>query len=150
MNAKTKGIAALFVLLMLVLILRPYSVNNMYSSVLGRIILIMVVIFFAMNNATLGLLVALAIISASNQFGSFVEGMTNEEKMQTPGTIGDDTGKNSIPNKGAIDVVTTTIRPKSSKTIPIGPDAMRSEEVDANKPSTSLTENFASNAAQLY
>jgi anti-sigma28 factor (negative regulator of flagellin synthesis) len=56
-----------------------------------------------MNNTTLGLLVALAIITSSNQFGSFVEGMENG----TPTTVGEDnvdtTGGQTVLTKGVVD-----------------------------------------------
>lgn len=102
MSVKTKSIGALFVALVIILAVNPKVVNNMYSSILGRLFLVCVVIFFAMNNTTLGLLVALAIITASNQFGSFVEGMDN----QTPTTIGeenvDTSGGQTVLTKGAV------------------------------------------------
>jgi hypothetical protein len=55
-----------------------------------------------MNNLVLGLLVALAIISSINQFGSFVEGM---DTMAAPVTIGEDnvpiTGQQIVLTKSA-------------------------------------------------
>ncbi len=106
MSVKTQSIGALFVALVIILAVSPKVVNNIYSSILGRLFLVCVVIFFTMNNATLGLLAALAIITASNQFGSFVEGMEN----QTPITVGEDnvdtTGGQTVLTKGAVaDVV---------------------------------------------
>jgi anti-sigma28 factor (negative regulator of flagellin synthesis) len=102
MSVKTKSIGALFVALVIILAVNPKVVNNIYSSILGRLFLVCVVIFFAMNNTTLGLLVALAIITASNQFGSFVEatlptveGMDNLETT-TSTTIGQDSDTNGI------------------------------------------------------
>jgi anti-sigma28 factor (negative regulator of flagellin synthesis) len=102
MSVKTQSIGALFVALVIILAVNPKVVNNIYSSVLGRLFLICIVIFFAMNNTTLGLLVALAIITSSNQFGSFVEGMENG----TPTTVGEDnvdtTGGQTVLTKGAV------------------------------------------------
>jgi hypothetical protein len=104
MSVKTKSIGALFVALVIILAVNPRVINNIYSSILGRLFLVCVVIFFAMNNTTLGLLVALAIITASNQFGSFVEGMDNMDT--TPTTIGeenvDTTGGQTVLTKGAV------------------------------------------------
>jgi hypothetical protein len=105
MSVKTKSIGALFVALVIILAVNPKVVNNMYSSLLGRLFLVCVVIFFAMNNTTLGLLAVLAIITASNQFGSFVEGMDNMETT-TPTTVGeenvDTTGGQTVLTKGAV------------------------------------------------
>ena len=99
---KTKGVIALFVALMIILAVNPRTVNNIYSTILGRLVLIGVVIFLAMNNLVLGLLVALAIISSINQFGSFVEGM---DTMAAPVTIGEDnvpiTGQQIVLTKSA-------------------------------------------------
>jgi len=100
MSVKTKSIGALFVALVVILAVNPKVINNIYGTILGRLFLVCVVIFFAMNNTTLGLLVALAIITASNQFGSFVEaslpmveGMDNQTST-TPTTVGQDSDVN--------------------------------------------------------
>ena len=101
MSVKTKSIGALFVALVVILAVNPKVINNIYGTNLGRLFLVCVVIFFAMNNTTLGLLVVLAIITASNQFGSFVEGMDN----QTPRTIGEDSdvnGRQPVLTNGAV------------------------------------------------
>lgn len=174
MSLKSKSIGALFVALVIILAISPRIINNVYSSILGRIFLIGVVIFFAMNNTTLGLLVALAIITASNQFGSFVEGMENE----TPTTVGDDnvasTGEQKVLTKSATETakkkisdlkqesadgttgvdkedIKAAIMSKPSNSIPIGPDIKSSEEVSAAtsgmlKPSASSLEGFSSYA----
>ena len=70
-----KSISALFMALIIILIVSPRTIHNVYNSILGRVVLIGIVIFFSMNNLTLGLLIALAVIAASNQFAPFVEGM---------------------------------------------------------------------------
>lgn len=109
MSVKTKSIGALFVALVVILVVNPKVINNIYGTILGRLFLVCVVIFFAMNNTTLGLLVALAIITASNQFGSFVEatlieGMDNQTST-TPTTIGQDSdvnGTQQVLTDGAV------------------------------------------------
>jgi uncharacterized protein YxeA len=63
---KIHGLFLLFVLLVLVLVINPRIIKNIYNSFLGRIILIIIVLFFAMNSMTLGLLTALVFIIASN------------------------------------------------------------------------------------
>lgn len=155
---KTKAIFGLFVVLVIILALNPRIINNIYSTILGRLALIGIVIFFSMNNVILGLLVALAIITASNQFGSFVEGMDTMAQ-----TIGEDntpiTGQQVVLTKTAADMVkqkiselkastttnaTTTnatgidketirnsIMPKDSKTIKLDPNMMKNDDVNA-------------------
>ena len=73
MSIKIQSIGALFVALVIILAINPTIVHNMYGSILGRLFLVSIVIFFAINNITLGLLIVLTIITALNQYGSFVE-----------------------------------------------------------------------------
>ena len=157
----TKGVMAMFVVLLIILAANPMTVNSIYSTILGRIVLIGIVVFFSMNNVTLGLLVALAIITATNQFGSFVEGM---ETMDAPVTIGEDnvpiTGKQIVLTKSATttgldtakqkisdlkanaasagvdkEAIRNTVMSKNSKTIQIDPSVMKNEDVNAYNPS---------------
>jgi hypothetical protein len=171
MSIKTKGIGALFVVLVIILAVKPRLVHNMYSTILGRVFLLGVVIFMSMNNLTLGLLAALTIIAASNQFGSLVEGLDN---------IGDDntevTGEQQVLTKSAVatamkdklseiknktdelgidkEDIKNAIASKDSKSIPLDPSAMKSEDVSAYKESmlnnsSRLTEGFCPCAASL-
>jgi len=112
MSIKTKSISALFVALVIILAVNPRSVNNIYNSILGRIILIGIVIFFSINNLTLGLLVALAIITASNQFGSFTEGMENGT------TIGED----NITSTGSHVVLTNDAVKQVKQSVELSPE----------------------------
>jgi hypothetical protein len=144
-----KSIGIIFIVLLVILAINPKIVNNMYETILGRLFLICVVMFFSMNNTTLGLLVALLIITALNQFGSFVEG------MQLPATIGEDnvdvdsTGEQPVLNKSAVKQKLTTakqdvvqgvdkedikaaIMAKDSKTIPVDPNMTGSADVSAS------------------
>ena len=95
---KTHSIVAIFIALVVILAINPKMVNTLYSSVLGRLFLISIVILLSMKNVTLGLLVALTIISGLNQFGSFVEGFE-------PTTVGEDnvdaTGKQIVLTNSA-------------------------------------------------
>jgi len=79
--SKTHGLCFLFTLLIIVLIVSPRSLNNLYNNTLGRLALIALIIFFAMHNVTLGLLAALCVIIASNMymFEGF-DGMSEEDK----------------------------------------------------------------------
>jgi len=158
MSVKTQSIGALFVALVIILAVNPKAVNNLYGSLLGRLFLVCVVIFFAMNNTTLGLLAVLAVITASNQFGSFTEGMEN----QTPTTIGEDntdtTGGQTVLTNSAAEAakkkisdikqsiadgtsgvdkedIKTAIMSKDSKTIPVNPN-MNSSSTDEVNPFT--------------
>ena len=167
---KTNSIMALFVALVIIFAVNPRMVNNLYSSVLGRLLLISIVIFLSMKSVSLGLLVVLTIIAASNQFGSFAEG------FEMPETIGEDnvpiTGQqkvltNSDTTKkvselkatvasGDVGVdkedIKTAIMAKDSKTMQPDPNMMKNEDVSAFNPgmltkTTSVTEGFCPYAA---
>jgi hypothetical protein len=172
---KTNSIIVIFLALIVILAVNPKMVNNIYNTILGRLFLISIVIFLSMKNITLGLLVALIIISGLNQFGSFVEGM---ETMPTSTTVGEenipttgkqivltdaetqklDTAKQKVSDLKAkaaasgIDKedIKNAIMSKDSKTIQSDPNMTSNENVDAFTtnmltPST-LTEGFYSAA----
>lgn len=109
---KTHSIVAIFIALVVILAINPKMVNTLYSSVLGRLFLISIVILLSMKNVTLGLLVALTIISGLNQFGSFVEGFE-------PTTVGEDnvdvTGKQIVLTNAAQETTGTTATVNSAK-----------------------------------
>lgn len=173
MSIKTQSIGALFVALVIFLVVKPKMINNIYSSILGRVFLICAVIFFSMNNTTLGLLVVLAIIAASNQFGSFTEGMENgstigEDNVTTSGgqpvltSSAVESAKKKISDlkqeisDGTIGVdkedIKAAIMAKDSKQLPIDPNMNSSTEVTASsaamlKPSASTLEGFSAYAS---
>lgn len=156
MNTKEKSIIALNVLLIIVLAVKPDMVSNMYSSILGRLVLIGAVIFFSMSNITLGLLVALVIISGLNQFGSFTEGMENKIEVTT--SVDKDKVKEKVAavpraavSQAAVGVdkedIKNAIMAKDSKTIPVSDKMTTSTEVSASTPTmltTSKLEGFTS------
>ncbi len=84
MNSKTKILGGLFVALVAILFSNPMMVYDIYNTILGRIVLVGILIFLSMKNVTLGLLVALAIITALNQYGSFAEGMDTMNSTSQP------------------------------------------------------------------
>jgi len=66
-----------FVLLALVLLLNPRAVKNMYGSILGRFLFLILVIFFTMHNSTLGLLLVLVVIVIAQMYSR--EGMEDKK-----------------------------------------------------------------------
>ena len=81
--SKMNMLIGLFIVLTLILLLSPSLLKNLYSSALGRMILIVFVLFFAMNNVTLGLFTALVIIAANM---GLREGLDNMDSSSTPVT----------------------------------------------------------------
>jgi hypothetical protein len=177
MSIKTQGIGILFVTLAIILTVNPKIVNNIYGYILGRLFLISVVVFFAMNNVTLGLLLVLVIISGLNQFGSFVEGMENgeptttgEENTKTEGeqkvltsSATEDAKKKISELKQNIsegtqgidkEDIKLAIMSKDSKQIPVDSNMNSSSEVNASStgmlnPSSETLEGFSS-YSKLY
>jgi hypothetical protein len=164
MSIKSQSIGALFLALVVILALNPKIINNIYENVLGRIFLICVVIFFSINNATLGLLVVLVIITALNQFGSFTEGFEpnqGEKEGQSVLTKGVKLNMNKLKKKisnlkeekedGTTGVnlqdLRNTTMAKDSNTIQVDKNMNSSEEVSPSTSSMlnpSLKENFSS------
>lgn len=129
---KIHGVQGLFLLLVLVLVISPKTIKNVYDTILGRLVLICIIVFFTIHNATLGLLVALIVIISSNLF--LFEGIEN--MPTTDGTINvvtdakdakDDKYKNmvtkikAIVDEDGVDKITIqdSVRSKDSKTLPI-------------------------------
>jgi hypothetical protein len=131
------GILGLFILLVIILMLKPRVIFNLHNNILGRVVLIGVVLFFTMNNVTLGLLTALCLIIASNMF--FMEGLTNlsgnETPMIQPGltkgsgalTVGDDNIDGSLNNGNTISVETK--EQVKAKAIASGKDGAKISEL---------------------
>lgn len=84
---KRLELLSLLVLCILVLIF-PIHVNNLYDTILGRLVLIAILVYFTLNNTTFGLLFALSvIISLSLYFREGLETMNDttigEENIET-------------------------------------------------------------------
>jgi hypothetical protein len=103
MSVKHNSIVALFFILVLILVIKPNFIYRINSSILGRLFLICLLVFFAMYNVTLALLTVFIIIILLNKYDNFVEGMDN---IETPDTIGEEnvpiTGKQQVLTKDAV------------------------------------------------
>ena len=102
MSVKNKSIFSIFIGLVIILAINPRMIYNFYNTILGRLILIGIIIFFAMNNISLALIVSFTIILVLNNYTTFVEGFDN---IQTPYTVGEEnvpiTGKQVVLTKAA-------------------------------------------------
>jgi len=103
MSVKHNSIVALFFTLVLILVIKPNFIYRINSSILGRLFLICLLVFFAMYNVTLALLTVFIIIILLSKYDNFVEGMDN---IETPDTIGEEnvaiTGKQQVLTKDAV------------------------------------------------
>ena len=81
-----KELFALFLLIVAIVVVKPAIINDLYGNILGRIVLIAIILFFTIHNTTLGLLVALCLIVASNQFFGVnkirIEGFKRREGLE--------------------------------------------------------------------
>ena len=158
MDIKAKGIISLFVLLAIILAINPGIINYIYNTMLGRLVLILIIIFLSMNNLTLGLLVALVLIIVLNQFTTFTEGLEN---ISTPDTVGNipattnvtnnTVGEENVPQTGAVTVLTKDASKKlselksqnasgiNSMQFPGGVDTVQMSEQMRPKPSTMMS-----------
>ena len=131
----------LFMILVVILLVNPSFYNNMYNNILGRLILIILIMFFAMTNVTLGLLVTLIIIIGTNMY--FIEGL--DTMTPSANTIGDDNTKSKVTSK--VGTTTVTTRSSSATKPKDGVDRLTIHETIKAKPSdhTAVTkENFTS------
>lgn len=115
--SKMSIIVGLFSVLVLILCVQPNLLTHIYSSILGRFVLILLVLFFAMNNVTLGLLSALFIIITSSMYVR--EGLDNMQDS----TIADVKAKKSTtePVTDGVDLETikNSIQSKDSSSLPM-------------------------------
>ena len=111
---------ALFVLLTLVVIINPRWSTNLYSTILGRLLLVIILAYFATCNITLALMATLLIIIGFNYYYTSVmygiEGFSNKIKEEKKK---DDVGMELANNDGPLDYthLEQNIRPKESGSI---------------------------------
>ena len=162
--SKTHGLCFLFTLLIIVLIVSPRSLNNLYNNTLGRLALIALIIFFAMHNVTLGLLAALCVIIASNMymFEGF-DGMSEEDKEKMKDNVTTTAPTTTSPHSTTHSTTTHStdgvdkeaikdaIQAKESNTITVAKaDFASTEEVAPTAaPSTTTQEGFGTMGSKL-
>jgi hypothetical protein len=123
---KIQVLFGLFILILIVMFMNPRIINDVNKSVLGRIALIGLVIYFTCHNTTLGLLVALCLIIGINMFvmEGIDETLAQEEEEEKPVTM-------STEEEDGIDTQTAheSIQPVESNTIPVSKDTFSSVDV---------------------
>lgn len=129
--------------------------RNMYTSVLGRLFLVIIVVYFASNNILFGLLSVLIIAIGSQMLmhNGILEGMENKINVITTEdlnkevatgagspvtTVAPDTTVPVGPTTSNIAEREEAIRPKQAKTIPVDKKPMTNDE-----PVASSTEAFS-------
>ena len=112
-----KELFALFLLIVAVVIVNPSIINDLYDNILGRIVLIAIILFFTMHNTTLGLLVALCLIAASNQFFGVNKMRIEGLEPLNPVSLSEDIS----PSRND-----ESMKPKNSASIPVSKDLFSS------------------------
>ena len=162
--SKNHGLCLLFTILIIVLIVSPRSLNNLYNNTLGRLALIALIVFFAMHNVTLGLLAALCIIIASNMYMfEGLEGMSEEDKEKMKDNVTTTAPTTTSPHSTTHSTTTHStdgvdkeaikdaIQAKESNTITVAKaDFASTEEVAPTAaPSTTTQEGFGPMGSKL-
>lgn len=89
-------------LMIVAFIVKPNILSNAFDTVLGRIVLIAIVVYFSKNNMFLGLFVAMFVILGIN-----INKMVGLEGFEAPRTVGDDTQSGTkTPDEEKIKVLT--------------------------------------------
>lgn len=90
---QTQTMIALFVLLVAIVYVHPSMVKKLNHSVLGRVILVAVVVYFSVHNTTAGILAALVIICTMQTY-IYQEGFDGTGSTTNATASGDPTVKN--------------------------------------------------------
>jgi hypothetical protein len=123
MNKIHYTLISLFFILFLILAINPSLFDNLYSSILGRLILISGVVYIASNSITLGLLAVLLLVILYNLYynknQNIIEKYSNINKISN--NINDYNITNESDKTGVVDLIhaSNNVKPKSSKEIPI-------------------------------
>jgi hypothetical protein len=135
---KIQVLFGLFILILIVLFMNPRIINDVNKSVLGRIMLIGLVIYFTCHNTTLGLLVALCLIIAINMF--VMEGIDETLNSEIPELVEEEEEEEKdsiIPvEEDGIDTQTIyeSIQPVESNTVAVSKDIFSSIDVSPLNP----------------
>ncbi len=111
---------ALFVLLVLVIYINPNWSTYLYSTILGRLLLVAILTYFAMNNTMFALIVALVMIIGFNNYYTNqmygIEGFSNKVEEKDKKDEKKDVGTDLANNDGPLDYthLENNIRPKES------------------------------------
>lgn len=78
-----------FILLIIILWINPELVYNLNKSHIGKLIILMVIIFFSSVNIVLGLLIIFVYFAILDKYRYVIEGMENEQTIVTNDTVGE-------------------------------------------------------------
>ena len=88
----------MFILLIIISWINPELIYNLNKFYIGKLIILIVIIFFSSCNVILGLLTILMYFLILDKYRYVIEGMSNEEQIKTENTIGEI--KENVKEKG--------------------------------------------------
>jgi len=78
-----------FILLFIISWINPELIYNLNKFYIGKLIILMVIIFFSSENIILGLLTIFMYFAILDKYRYVIEGMTDEQQIVTKDTIGE-------------------------------------------------------------
>ena len=140
-----------FILILVISFFNPELIYNLNKSFIGKLIILIVIVFFSSSNIILGLLTIFIYFAILDKYRYVIEGMTSEEKINTENTIGEiknnetkkvkpkdkdkDKNKNKIiistsNNSNGVDIqdIRDSIASKDSNTLPLSKNMFKSTD----------------------
>jgi len=78
-----------FILIIIISWINPELIYNLNKFYIGKLIILMVIIFFSSENIILGLLTIFMYFAILDKYRYVIEGMTDEQQIVTKDTIGE-------------------------------------------------------------
>jgi membrane protein implicated in regulation of membrane protease activity len=149
---KILQIFSLLVVCILILVF-PIHINKIYDTILGRLLLIIVIIYFTLNCQTFGLLIVLSLIISLSLY--FREGMENNTSSIENSVSSQDIDKIKVLTKEDADEdkekegidrqsVEESVRPINSKELNNNKSILPKELQQEVMPNDEMVENFSS------
>lgn len=95
-----------FILILIISFFNPELIYNLNKSFIGKLTILIVIIFFSSSNIILGLLTIFIYFAILDKYRYVIEGMISEEKINTENTVGE------IKNNETKNNETKKIKPK--------------------------------------
>jgi len=95
-----------FILILIISFFNPELIYNLNKSFIGKLTILIVIIFFSSSNIILGLLTIFIYFAILDKYRYVIEGMISEEKINTENTIGE------IKNNETKNNETKKVKPK--------------------------------------
>ena len=141
-----------FILILIISFFNPELIYNLNKSFIGKLTILIVIIFFSSSNIILGLLTNFIYFAILDKYRYVIEGMISEEKINTENTIGEiknnetknnetkkmkpkDENKNKIiistsNNSNGVDIqdIRDSIASKDSNSLPLSKNMFKSTD----------------------